>query len=110
VADRHRTVLLSAAALLVMGGFGFALSMVGDTASSNPVPGGADGTAQVSAPQAPTPSRPSDATASAPPPAGGGAGVSAAPTSTSAPPGDNGRRDDERGEQGHEDGDGADDG
>ncbi|MCX5555364.1 hypothetical protein [Streptomyces sp. NBC_00038] len=106
LAVRRRPALSAAAALVVMGGFGLALSVVSDTVSSNPVPGGADGTAQVSAPKSPAaPSPPSEATASAPPPAGSGAG--AAPTAsalpTGLPPGTGERRDDEGGGDGRED-------
>lgn len=80
--SRHRSVLIAAAALVVLSGFGFALSSVSETVSSNPTPGG---TAQVSAPRSPTaPPLPPDVTAGPASP-GGGAGTAAAPTQTSSP-------------------------
>jgi hypothetical protein len=119
VAARRRPVLMVAAALVVMSGFGVALSMVSDTVSSDSVPSGPGGTAQVSAPKSPNePSLPPDATAPASPPAVGGAGgdgASAAPSPTGLLPGAGEERGDEHGEDGREDrgrrdGDGADDG
>ncbi|MEU2743397.1 hypothetical protein ABZ656_51200 [Streptomyces sp. NPDC007095] len=108
-AVRHRSALTAAAAVLLLGGFGFALSTVSDTVSSDPTPGS---TAQVSAPKSPTGQPlPPDASATAEP--GTGAGASAAPTPASPLPGtgeDRGR-DQEHGpnEPGREDGDDADD-
>ncbi|MFF7794007.1 hypothetical protein [Streptomyces sp. NPDC007991] len=103
-AARRRPVLMVAAALVVMSGFGVALSMVSDTVSSDSVPSGSGGTAQVSAPKSPTePTLPPAATASASPPAAGGDGVSVAPTATSLLPGAGHQRDDGRGEDDRED-------
>ncbi|MDX3523272.1 hypothetical protein [Streptomyces scabiei] len=117
VAVRRRPTLLVAAALVALGGFGGALSMVGDTLSSSPVPGAPGDTAPVSAPKSPTdtPSLPPEATASASSPEPGGDGASAAPTGAGLLPGTGEHRDDERGEDHREDheredGDGADDG
>lgn len=119
VAVRRRPALMVAAALVAMGGFGAALSMVSDTVSSDSVPSGPGGTAQVSAPKSPTePSLPPEATASASPPAAGGAGgdgTSATPSPTGLLPGTGELGDDEHGEdgregRGREDGDRADDG
>ncbi|MFE4703505.1 hypothetical protein ACFRIC_41270 [Streptomyces sp. NPDC056738] len=118
VAARRRPALMAAAALVAMGGFGAALSMVSDTLSSDAVPSGSGGTAQVSAPKSPNEqSPPPDATASASPPAAGGAGgagVSAAPSPTGLLPSAR-EHGDERGEDGREehdrqDGDLTDDG
>ena len=50
VAARRRHALMVAAALVVVGGFGLALSMVSDTVSTNPASGG---TARVPAPKSP---------------------------------------------------------
>jgi hypothetical protein len=119
MAARRRPALMAAAALVVMGGFGVALSMVSDTVSSDSVLSGSGGTAQVSAPKSPIePALPLDATASAAPPAAGGTGgdgASAAPTATSLLPGTGHQRDDEHGEdaeedRGREDGEHVDDG
>jgi hypothetical protein len=106
-AVRHGSVLMAAAAVLLLGGFGFALSTVSDTVSSDPTPGG---TAQVSAPTSPTGQPlPPDAPATAEP--GTGAGASAAPTPASPLPGTGEDRghDEEHGpnEPGREDGDDA---
>ncbi|MFI7405637.1 hypothetical protein ACIBW9_35050 [Streptomyces sp. NPDC049541] len=106
VAGRHQSVLLAAAALVVLGGFGLALSSVSQTVSSNPTPGG---TAQVSAPRSPTarPLPPDPADTPEPP------GSAAVPTQTSSSPGAGEDRDREkehgREEQGREDGNDADD-
>ncbi|WP_328690129.1 hypothetical protein OHA74_13285 [Streptomyces phaeochromogenes] len=106
VAVRRRPALMVAAALVAMGGFGVALSMVSDTLSSDAVPSGSGGTAQVSAPKSPTePSPPPDATASAPPPAAGGAdgdGTSAAPSPTGLLPSAREQHGDEHGDDGRE--------
>ncbi|NEC87822.1 hypothetical protein [Streptomyces sp. SID12501] len=106
VAARRRPALMVAAALVVMGGFGVALSMVSDTLSSDAVPSGSSGTAQVSAPKSPTEPSPSpDATASPSPPAAGGAGgagVSAAPSPTGLLPSAREQHGDERGDDGRE--------
>ncbi|TXS48515.1 hypothetical protein EAO75_16375 [Streptomyces sp. uw30] len=118
VAARRRPALMAAAALVAMGGFGAALSMVSDTLSSDAVPSGSGGTAQVSAPKPPIePSPAPDATASASPPAAGGAGgagTSAAPSPTGLLPSAREQHGDEHGEGGREehdreDGDRADD-
>ncbi|MGI3224324.1 hypothetical protein ACRJ4B_10600 [Streptomyces sp. GTA36] len=116
VAGLRRPALLAAAAMVIMGGFGLALSMVNDTVSSTPDPGASSGTAQVSAPKSPpAPVLPPPATASAPPPAGGGAGdVTFSPTQSSPLPGTGDQRDDQREQEQQqdrerEDGDGADD-
>ncbi|WP_250400432.1 hypothetical protein [Streptomyces cellostaticus] len=96
-----------AAAVLLLGGFGLALSTVSDTVSSDPTPGG---TAQVSAPKSPT-GQPLPPVASATAGPGIGAGASAAPTETSPLPcaGEDRGRDEEHGpgERGREDGDDA---
>lgn len=107
--SQHRAVLIAAAALVVLGGFGFALSSVSQTVSSNPTPGG---TAQVSAPRSPTaqPLLP-DVTA-IPASPGDGAGTATAPTQTISPsatgvgqgPGEEHGREEKR----REDGDDAD--
>lgn len=109
VAVRHRSALTAAAAVLLLGGFGFALSTVSDTVSSDPTPGG---TAQVSAPTSPTgkPLLPGTSATAGP---GVGAGATAAPVPTSSLPGtgeDRGRAEDHGpDEQGGEDGGDADD-
>lgn len=119
VAARRRPALMVAAGLVVMSGFGVALSMVSDTVSTDSVPSGSGGTAQVSAPKSPTePSLPPDATVSASPPAtggDGGDGASVAPSPTGLFPSARERGEDEHGEDGREDreredGDRADDG
>ena len=108
--SRHRSVLMACAALVVLGGFGFALSSVSEAVSSNPTPGG---TAQVSAPRSPTaqPLPPDVTTGPASP--GGGAGNAAVPAQTGSPPGTAGvpgpGEDHGREEQGREDGDDAED-
>ncbi|PWI10205.1 hypothetical protein DIZ27_14180 [Streptomyces sp. NWU339] len=97
---RHRPALLIAAALVLLAGFGLALSTVSETVSSTPGPGG---TAPVSAPK--TPALPPDATVPAKPP-GNAAGTSAWPAQTSPSPSSDDHRDDERGqddEHGQED-------
>ncbi|GAA2657908.1 hypothetical protein [Streptomyces vastus] len=114
VAAWRRPALVVAAALVVMSGFGVALSMVSDTVSSDSVPSGSGGTAPVSAPKSPPESSlPPDATASVSPPAAGGAGgdgASVAPSPTGLLPSTGEQGDDEHGEDGgREDGDRADD-
>ncbi|MEU5278569.1 hypothetical protein AB0G87_19395 [Streptomyces asoensis] len=110
VTGRHRTVLMAAAALVVLGGFGLALSSVSETVSSDPHPGG---TAQVSAPRSPTAQPLPPDPAATPEPPGGAAGTTASPTQTSSSPsaGQDRGRDEKHGreEQGREDGDDADD-
>ncbi|MFF0001579.1 hypothetical protein [Streptomyces avermitilis] len=110
MAARHRSVLMAAAALVVLGGFGFALSSVSETVSSNPTPGG---TAQVSAPRSPTAQPLPPDPAATPESPGGAAGTAAVPTQTSSSPGagEDRDRDKEHGreEQGREDGNDADD-
>ncbi|MFJ8600034.1 hypothetical protein ACIREM_15165 [Streptomyces shenzhenensis] len=92
------------AALVLLGGFGLALSTVSDTVTSTPDPGGP---AQVSAPRSPgAPSLPPDATLPAGPP-GAAVDTAVASTQTAVPPvtddhGDDGHREEE---QGREDGD-----
>ncbi|MGI3222644.1 hypothetical protein ACRJ4B_00170 [Streptomyces sp. GTA36] len=118
VAARRRPAMMAAAALVAMSGFGVALSMVSDTVSSDSVPSGWGGTAQVSAPKSPIePSLPPDATASASPPAAGGVGgdgASVAPSPTGLLPsgerGDDEHAEDGREDREREDGDRADDG
>ncbi|GAA2494089.1 hypothetical protein [Streptomyces longisporus] len=100
---RRRPLLAVAAALVVMGGFGFALSAVSDTVTSDPAPGG---TAQVSAPRSPTeqPQVPGE-TAPAPP---SGTGAEVLPTPTGSTSAISDRRDDKTGgqeDQQREDGD-----
>ncbi|MFJ9563678.1 hypothetical protein ACIRQQ_27075 [Streptomyces fuscichromogenes] len=107
-AVRHRsavTAVMAVATLVLLGGFGLALSTVSDTVTSDPTPGD---TAQVSVPQSPgtqpgvtsspqppsTPSLPPDPTLSVTP------GASVPPTQTLLPPsrgeeGDRGREDDD---------------
>ncbi|MFD8379152.1 hypothetical protein ACFV2X_11550 [Streptomyces sp. NPDC059679] len=109
---RRRPVLAVAAALTVMGGFGFALSAVSDTVSSNPTP---VGTVRDPASKPPTEQpQPPGATPSPASPPDGGAGV--LPTPTGSLPStadrhddedDRGREDDQghREDQRHEDGD-----
>ncbi|MFJ9712706.1 hypothetical protein [Streptomyces sp. NPDC101234] len=107
-AGRPRSVLTVAAVLVLLGGFGLALSTVSDTVTSPPVPGS---TVQVSVPKpsatqslSPTASftavRPGDA-----------ASPTVAPTQSGLPPGTGEDRDrgDEHGreDQGREDGDNA---
>ncbi|MFF4564037.1 hypothetical protein [Streptomyces sp. NPDC001435] len=107
-AVRHRSALTAVATLVLLGGFGLALSTVSDTVTSNPTPGS---TAQVSAPKSPgSPSLPSDATLPAEPP-GGTANTATPPTQTALPPVTGDRGDDHHGEEerGREDGDHADD-
>ena len=95
LATRRRPLLALAATLVVIGGFGSALSAVSDTVTSDPTPGG---TAQVSAPKSPTEQpRLPGATASATPP-GTGAEVLPAPTGSTSATSD--RRDDEHGGHG----------
>lgn len=106
---RPRSALLAVAALLVLGGFGMALSTVSDTVTSPATPGG---TAQVSAPKSPTtqplPAVPPAATG----PSGGAGSPAATPTQASLPPvvGEDRDRgeDHEREDQQREDGDDAD--
>lgn len=103
---RRRPLLAVAATLVVTGGFGFALSAVSDTVTSDPAPGG---TAQVSAPKSPT-ERPQSpgVTASATPP---GSGAAVLPTPTGSTSATSDRRADEHGggggqeDQQREDGD-----
>lgn len=103
-AVRPRSLLTAAAALVVLGGFGLALSTVSDS------PTGPGGTAQVSVPKSPTtlPVSPTPPVTTEPP--GNAVSPTAAPTQTSVPPGASDDRD--RGEkqgredQGREDGDG----
>ncbi|MFF7987153.1 hypothetical protein ACFZDK_50145 [Streptomyces sp. NPDC007901] len=105
---RPRSLLTTAAALVVLGGFGFALSTVSDTVTS---PTGPGGTAEVSAPKSPTaqPVSPTPPVTSDPP--RDTVSPTTAPTQTSVPPGAGEDRD--RGEehgredQGREDGDDA---
>ncbi|KAK1178980.1 hypothetical protein B7755_012985 [Streptomyces sp. NBS 14/10] len=88
---RRRPVLAVAAALMVLGGFGFALSAVSDTVSSNPSP---VGTVRDPASESPTEQpQPPGATPSPASPPGGGAGV--LPTPTGSPPSTADRHDDE---------------
>lgn len=106
-AVRHRPALTAAAVVLLLGGFGFALSALSDDVSSHPTPGG---TAQVSVPKPPTAyPLPPDAPATAEQP-GGAAGTSAAPTRTSSSPGTGVGRDEAHRHEdpGREDGDDAD--
>ncbi|MER7795203.1 hypothetical protein [Streptomyces sp. NPDC097640] len=92
---RRRPVLAVAAALMVAGGFGLALSAVSDTVSSDPTPAG---TARVPEPKSPTEQPPlPGATASATSPPGGGA---------SSLPATGDRHDDEEDEEHEEDEDG----
>ncbi|MDW6063029.1 hypothetical protein SAZ11_39750 [Streptomyces sp. FXJ1.4098] len=109
---RRRPVLAVAAALMVMGGFGFALSAVSDTVSSNPAP---VGTVRDPASKSPTEQpQPPEATPSPASPPDGGAGV--LPTPTGSLPSTADRHDDEddqgreedqgrQEDQQHEDGD-----
>ncbi|MCG7209400.1 hypothetical protein [Streptomyces arenae] len=108
-ARRPRSVLTAAAALVVLGGFGLALSTVSDTVTSPPAPGS---TVQVPVPKPPaTQSLSPTAPATAAPP-GDAPSPTAAPTQTSLPPGtgQDPDRSDEHGreDQGREDGDNAD--
>lgn len=103
LAARRSPLLAVAAALVVMGGFGFALLAVSDTVTSDPTPGA---TAQVSVPKSPT-ERPRlpGVTASATPP---GIGAEVLPTPTGSTSATSDRRDDEHGgqeDQQREDGD-----
>ncbi|MFJ9904311.1 hypothetical protein ACIRVK_15685 [Streptomyces sp. NPDC101152] len=98
----YRPVLAVAAALVALGGFGFALSAVSSTVTSDPRPAG---TAKVPAPKPPS-TDPLPPTASPPP----NTGVTVAPTPTSTVPDD--RHDDEhraRDDRARDDGKGADD-
>lgn len=107
-AVRHRSAVTAVAALVLLGGFGLALSTVSDTVTSNPNPGG---TAQVSAPKSPDPSSlPPDATLPAQP-SGAGVNTATLPPQTVVPPVAGDRGDDDHGEeeQGREDRDHADD-
>ncbi|WP_316759708.1 hypothetical protein [Streptomyces herbicida] len=94
--------------LVLLGGFGLALSTVSYTVTSHRNPGG---TAQVSPPRSPgAQSLPPDATVSAEPP-GGAVSAATPPTPAAVPPvagdrGDDNRREEE---QGREDGDHVDD-
>ncbi|WP_200309264.1 hypothetical protein [Streptomyces adelaidensis] len=106
LAARRRPALMGVAALVVMGGFGAALSMVSETVSSDSVPSGSGGTARVSAPKSPAePSPAPDVAASAAPPAAGGAGdgVSVTSSPTGSVPGAGEEGDDEHGEDERED-------
>lgn len=107
-ADRHRTVLMAAAALILLGGFGLALSTVSDTVTSNPDPGG---TAPVSAPKSPgLPSYPPSATASDEPPTEAvSPAVTPVPTASSSGADDHRGDDDGKEDPGREDGDHAED-
>ena len=102
-ATRRRPLLAVAAALVVLGGFGFALSAVSDTVTSDPTPGG---TAQVSAPTSPTGQPPlPGVTVSATPP---GTGAEVLPTPTGSTSATSERREDKHGgqeDQQREDGD-----
>ncbi|WP_333740098.1 hypothetical protein [Streptomyces sp. IBSBF 2806] len=112
-AVRPRSLLTAAATLVVLGGFGLALSTVSDTVTS---PTGLGGTAQVSVPKSPTtlPVSPTPPVTTEPP--ADTVSPTAAPTQASVPPGagEDRDRDRERGEdggredQGREDGDDAD--
>ncbi|MEV5802350.1 hypothetical protein [Streptomyces collinus] len=105
---RHRSAVTTVAALVLLAGFGLALSTVSTTVTSNPDPGG---TAQVSAPKSPdAPSLPPDATLPAQPP-GAGTNTATLPPQTTVPPVTYDRGDDDHGEkkQGREDEDHADD-
>ncbi|MEW2306773.1 hypothetical protein AB0958_43770 [Streptomyces sp. NPDC006655] len=107
-ARRPRSVLTAAAALVVLGGFGLALSTVSDTVTSPPSPGS---TVQVSVPKPPATQSLSPTAPTAEPP-GDAASLTAAPTLTSLPPdtGQDRERSDEHGreDQRREDGDNAD--
>ncbi|MFF8941852.1 hypothetical protein ACF1A5_06135 [Streptomyces sp. NPDC014864] len=107
-AVRPRSILTGAAALVVLGGFGLALSTVSDTVTSPAAPAG---TAQVSVPKSPT-TQPSSAAPATVEPPGDTASPAATSTSASLPPGtgeDRDREEDHRREdQGREDGDNAD--
>lgn len=97
-AARHVRALAAAAVLLVLGGFGFALSAVSDTVSSDPDPGG---TAQVPAPRSPTAQPPPPGTA---PPAE----EPVAPAPSASAPASGADREHRQGEQEREDGDRSD--
>ncbi|SES31103.1 hypothetical protein SAMN04487983_10425 [Streptomyces sp. yr375] len=108
-AVRHRSVLTGVAALVVLGGFGLALSTVSDTVTSPPSPGG---TAQVSVPKSPTTQPVSPAPPATTEPPGDAVSPATTPTQTSLSPGtgedrdrgeEHGREDQER-----EDGDDSD--
>lgn len=106
---RPRSALAAVVVLLVLGGFGMALSTVSDTVTSPATPGG---TAQVSSPKSPT----TQPMPPAPPvtagPSGGAVSPTAPPTRASLPPGVGEDRDrgeeHEREDQQREDGDDAD--
>ncbi|MET7480193.1 hypothetical protein ABZT17_38375 [Streptomyces sp. NPDC005648] len=108
-AVRHRSVLTAAGALVVLGGFGFALSAVSDTVTSPPTPGT---TAQVSVPKPPTTQRAVPAAPTTTESSGNVASPAATPTQTSVPSGtgqDRGRGEEHRREdQEREDGGDAD--
>ncbi|MFF4361631.1 hypothetical protein [Streptomyces sp. NPDC001604] len=112
---RRGLVLSVAAGLLALGGFGAALSMVSDTVSSDPSPGG---TAQVSSPTSPAAQPPApSAPASSPVDTGAipGGTVPAAPSPTSAAtsagaPGQGDHQEDGQDDQEREDGDRSGDG
>lgn len=100
---RHRPVLLVAAVLIAVGGFGFALSLVSDTVSSGPAPSGTAPASESTWPSAPEPT----ASEKAPPDIGAG-GKGAATATRSGPPSgdaaeDEREREHERGQDGLED-------
>ncbi|MGW2784247.1 hypothetical protein ACWC3X_23770 [Streptomyces populi] len=99
---------MAAAALILLGGFGLALSTVSDTVTSNPDPGG---TAPVSAPKSPgLPSYPPSATASDEPPTEAvSPAVTPVPTASSSGADDHRGDDDGKEDPGREDGDHAED-
>ncbi|MPY34763.1 hypothetical protein FNH09_27055 [Streptomyces adustus] len=107
VAVFRSPALAAGAAVLLLGGFGFALSTVSDTVSSDPTPGS---TVQVSAPKSPT-GQPLPPAPTAGPGADAGVGAAATPTSTVPGTGEDRRRAGEHGpdEQEREDGDHTDD-
>ncbi|SEC04617.1 hypothetical protein SAMN05216532_0293 [Streptomyces sp. 2231.1] len=108
MATRRRSVLGAVAALVLLGGFGIALSTICDTVTSAQDPGG---NAPVSTPKSPgTQTLPPNATLPAEP-RGGGANAVTPPTQTVVPPVTDDRADDDQGEKerGREDADHADD-
>ncbi|MFF9363923.1 hypothetical protein [Streptomyces griseoluteus] len=106
---RPRSALMAVAALLVLGGFGLALSAVSDTVTSPATPGG---TAQVTAPKSPTTQPLTPVPPSATEPSGGVVSPAAIPTPAGVPPVTGEDRDrgeeHEREDQQREDGDDAD--
>ncbi|GGZ40639.1 hypothetical protein [Streptomyces bluensis] len=112
VAVRRNVLLAVAASLIVAGGLGVGLSVIGDTVSSDPAPGGAD---QVSAPRTPTPppSVPGASTPVSDPTSGGtasggtGANVTVPPQAAPSQPATPDRHDEDRRDPEREDGDRA---